>query len=143
MKRSRRNITSLTIGLLIIILIISLFGLVNTSQGNEIFRNKVIKTKEATINYPYFASSIDDVIEKYVKNINPSLVDKTNYEVNIVDKNTSILFTKSKNGEIVSYDSFIFDKDNKITDIKSIVSDEEILKRIEFQEKYFTGRLYR
>ncbi len=131
MKSSSRieKFLSLLIGGLLIGLFILLLSLINRINVTNNYYNRTKKDGNLLINYPYFNNeNIDNSIASFAKNINKNLFDEVNYEVSVIDGFTSILFVKSKDGKITDYDSLIFDKEGIITNIKSIVSDENILK---------------
>lgn len=128
-RSKSRNIIGIIIGIVLIALFLFLVNLINRFDTKNSYYSRTKKENNVLIHYPYFNNeNIDNSIASFSKNINNSLFDEVNYEVNVVDEYTSILFSKSKNGKITDYDGLIYDKEGIIADINSVISDENILK---------------
>lgn len=128
MSGSKKNIVFVVAMVLVVGLLAFLISLM-MNFNNEPYRTKNIKQNNINMRYPYFHNKlIDPVIKDYLKSIPSKEYDEVNYKINYIDNFISILFGKYKAGKIAGYDYFIFNKDGKLENINSIISDENILK---------------
>jgi len=128
-KGSKKYIIFYIIAVIIVCLLISIFRYAILNNDSSLYKNKNKNESNIAIKYPYFKNNkIDDNIAKYLDEIDRNSYDKIEYIVNTVSDYISIVFIKYKDNKIAGYNSFIYDKENNLTDINAIISDENILK---------------
>ena len=125
--------SKLFLGIFIVLILLGLvYFLINSLsffKGNELYYNRVKKNGNLRINYPYFRNkNMNEIVKNYIKSISKELYDEVNYEINITDDYTSILFNGNKNNNVNGYHSLLFDSEGKEQKINFIVNNEELLK---------------
>ena len=94
---------------------------------NKLYEDKTRRVDNTYFSYPYFESDKDIFIEEYLNTIDTFEVDSVKYIVNYLGDYVNIIFKNYKNNLIVDYHSIIFDEENNVTEIGSLITDENIL----------------
>jgi peptidoglycan/xylan/chitin deacetylase (PgdA/CDA1 family) len=115
----------LTACIFILLIILFLFSLKTNSVK---YTNKDVTINNVKVSYPQINKVSDKEISKYLSSINLAKYNKVDYDINFIDNYTSILFKLYKNDKIDEYHSLLFNKDNKLANINSVIANPTIIK---------------
>lgn len=106
-------------------IIINLF--IHYKNMNKLYEDKSWSIGNSIFNYPYFNDNRDLFIEEYLNKVDINRVDTVKYMVNYLDKYQNVLFKLYKDDLIVDYHNIIFNNNEQVVNISSLITDENIL----------------
>lgn len=119
MKKNKRIFYLILITIIILLILIS--KILHVNIDSELYAERTINKNNISIDYPYFNNKMDEPIYQYLKSIEEDNTFQYKYVVTQMDGYTNILFKIYEKNVIVSYKTFLFNKENKEVALDAIL----------------------